>query len=601
MFTHLRENLNLNGSWKFCPDPMQRCRRQKWWRNPSRKNEIFPCWDEEGLWDIQVPGTWKTQFTELKWYDGHANYLKNFEFTGNLDGKEAFLCFDGVVYEAEIYLNGLYVGKHEWGYSPFQFRVTDYLRQNNQLFVLVDNHLRPDRVPGEIFDWNNDGGIIGGVKLVIVPAVHVANFRTYTTLDGDWVELNFELELGSLDLAATREAAVRIPELGLEQKLELKVGEKRRCTFRIPRERITLWSPETPKLYPVEIATEEETLRDQIGFREIRTRGQDILLNGEKIRLYGICTHAEFPETGRTATEEGVKLLIAKAKALGVNFLRCAHYPYSELWGRELDRAGLLWWEEVPAYWLGAMREPNMTRKAMGMMAETIRRDWNRASLIFWSVSNECCWRNPDNHDDNNYYYWIHQVQQVRELDPSRLISCAEASNHASINSNWNPQANDEFVTDYHEQWIGMHAPEWYEMFDVLAANLYLNNGEDAMSAYSNFVRMCRPYNKPMILSEFGSMSLKGAQVPDDELGSEVRHARLLHDTYEVLKQLPEISGYCPWCLADIRVPIHWRWYIQGKGLFRYGVYDEHYEPKLAAAELTRCIADMKERFPRGQ
>ncbi len=597
MFTYGRDGMDLNGTWKFCPDPMQRCRRQKWWRNPSKRDEIFPCWDEEGLWEIQVPGTWKTQFPELKWYDGHADYMKNFDFDGDLEGKEAYLCFDGVVYESEIYLNGLFVGKHEWGYSAFRFRVTEYLRKHNQLFVLVDNHLRADRVPGEIFDWNNDGGIINGVKLVVVPAVHVENFRTWTHLDGDVAELNFEMELASLDAAATRDVSVRIPELGLSGECRMRVGEKAVVTFRRNRKEMTLWSTENPKLYAVEVVTKEETLRDEIGFREIKTCGRDILLNGEKIRLYGICTHSEFPGTGRTATEEGVLQLIDHAKKLGLNFLRCAHYPYAEMFGRAMDRAGMLWWEEVPAYWLFAMREPNMTRKAMGMMEDTVRRDWNRASLIFWSVSNECCWRNPDNHDEHNYSYWISQVKRVRELDPSRLISCAEASNHTSINSNWSPRANDEFVTDYHEQWVAMHSTEWYHLFDVLSANLYLNNGDDAQGAYSNFVRMCKPYNKPLVLSEFGSMSLLGAQVPEDQLGSEERHAKLLRDTYEVLKGLPEISGYCPWCLTDIRVPIHWRWYIQGKGMFRYGAYDECYRPKKAAAELTRSVAMLKKHF----
>ena len=155
MFTYNRKLLDLNGSWNFCPDPMQRCRRQKWWSKKPGENDMFPCWDENGLWKIQVPGTWKTQFEELKWYDGHAVYMKDFSVYEDLSGKDAFLCFDGIVYEAEIYLNGHFVGRHEWGYSPFQYRVTEFLKENNRLFVLVDNHLRADRVPGEIFDWNN--------------------------------------------------------------------------------------------------------------------------------------------------------------------------------------------------------------------------------------------------------------------------------------------------------------------------------------------------------------------------------------------------------------------------------------------------------------
>ena len=61
---HLEENL--------------RCRRQQWWKKPPILNSVFPCWDPEGLWDIQVPGTWKTQFQEKKWYNGRAVYFKEF-------------------------------------------------------------------------------------------------------------------------------------------------------------------------------------------------------------------------------------------------------------------------------------------------------------------------------------------------------------------------------------------------------------------------------------------------------------------------------------------------------------------------------------------
>ena len=92
-------------------------------------------------------------------------------------------------------------------------------------------------------------------------------------------------------------------------------------------------------------------------------------------------------------------------------------------------------------------------------------------------------------------------------------------------------------------------------------------------------------------------MSLRGAAVADDVLGSEVRHAALLREAYQVFAGLPELTGYCPWCLVDIRVPIHWRWYNQGKGLFRYGLLDEHWEKKLAFDAVKEAIAELKERF----
>jgi beta-glucuronidase len=600
MFTHGRKEIDLNGKWKFCPDPMQRCRRQKWWRNPSVENSVFPCWDRDGLWDIEVPGTWKTQFEELKWYDGHAVYMKEFSAEKPSEGEEVFLVFDGVVYESEIYLNGQYVEKHEWGYSAFSIRVTELIAEYNQLFVLVDNHLKPDRVPGEIFDWNNDGGIINPVKLITVPVTHVKNFRTETKITADEsVEIDFYLEIASRDMNAIQEVKVRIPELDLEQNISAQVGKASVVSFNIAASEIDLWCPETPKLYDIHIITDKEIVKDEIGFREIKTAGTDILLNGEPIRLYGVSTHSEFKNTGRTATADGIAEMIKAAKDLGVNFLRCAHYPYSEEFGRAMDKAGIMWWEEVPAYWLVNMHEECQTRQACGMMEETVRRDWNRASLIIWSISNECCYRNPENFDDNNYAYWFKVVPLVKGLDPSRLVSCAEAGNMISINPIWNPDNADEFDRniDNADMWRPGHSDEWYDLVDIFAANIYVGNPGEAEPAYTRFVNMLKKYNKPLMLSEFGSMSLKGSIADSETLGSEKRHSAIIKEAYEVFKKLPDLTGYCPWCLTDVRVPIHWRWYNEGKGVFRYGFMDENWKKKEVYNTLKTAISNLRSFF----
>ena len=142
MFTHKRRPIDLNGTWKFNPDPYMRCKQQSWWTGEGPDDAFFPCFNMEGLWDIQVPGTWKCQFEELKWYDGDVNYVKESEVAEIPEDHEAFLCFDGVIYSCNVYLNGEHVGDHDWGYSPFQLRVTDQLKEQNRLFVLDYNEKR---------------------------------------------------------------------------------------------------------------------------------------------------------------------------------------------------------------------------------------------------------------------------------------------------------------------------------------------------------------------------------------------------------------------------------------------------------------------------
>ncbi len=595
MFTHNRPGIDLNGSWKFCPDPMLRSRQQKWWLNRPRKNTTFPCWDVEGLWDIQVPGTWKTQFEELKWYDGLAVYYREFpnEFPKE-ENEEWFLCFDGIVYEAEVYLNGLLAGQHEYGYSPFHLRVTDAIRQHNQLFVLVDNTLSENRVPGIRFDWNNDGGIINSVKLIRVPRNYINNFKVETSLSENFVNIDVSVELASADNSATEMVTVDIPGLGLKKRLEVKAGREQMFEFSLERSNIILWNTEEPKLYKIELSTRHEKISDDVGFREIRTKNRRILLNGNPIRLYGVGVHSEFKGSGRTATVAGIREMVSRAKDLGVNFLRCAHYPYAEIFGREMDKAGLLWWEEVPAYWLENMGEDHQIRKACGMMRETIKRDWNRASLIFWSVSNECCYRDPDNFRKNNYKYWFTVVPMVKELDSSRLVTCAEAHNMMASKPVWNPDQADEFrPVGGNEIITNGHPCGWYHLFDVLAGNMYQDIGK-SKPAYTQYVSMLKKFNKPIMLSEFGARSLQGAVDDENSYGSENRHCRIICEAYQAFAELPELTGYCPWCLVDIRTPIQWRWFNQGKGLFRYGFLDENWQPKKVYSTLKQKIKSLK-------
>jgi len=99
------------------------------------------------------------------------------------------------------------------------------------------------------------------------------------------------------------------------------------------------------------------------------------------------------------------------------------------------------------------------------------------------------------------------------------------------------------------------------------------------------------------MLSEFGSMSLRGSDAPDDQLGSEARHALMIEEAYASFPSLPQLKGYSPWVLTDGRAPIHWRWYNQGTGLYRYGFLDEKWQPKKAHTSLKECVRQLREEW----
>ena len=582
MYTQRERTVDLNGAWKFAPDLMKRGIRQQWWKNTREAFQAFPCWDMAGLWDVEVPSAWNCAFAELKYYEGHGVYVRDFSCPELGEDEEAYLCFDGAVYAAEVWLNGVWVGKHEVGYSPWQMRVTPLLQAQNRVMVYVENIRRDDRVPGEIFDWWNDGGLIRPVSLVMVPGWHVKNFAVRTTVDETEVRVEVEVEVECRDRSAAREVEVSWPELGVSDTMYVAPEQPNCVEFSLPREDVELWAPGRARLYAVEVRTEGETVRDRVGLREVRTQGRDILLNGERVELWGACVHAEFKERGRSDSPELLDEFFALVRDMGGNFLRCAHYPYSEAFVRRADEEGVLLWEEVPAYWQGRINEPAIKALAFQMLREMIDRDKNRACVIIWSVSNECEWKNPEG-DDGNYHYGIEAAALVRSLDATRLVSSAEA--YVIMGKNpWDPAQGDvfEYGGAAKRHWRGSLPEEYYAAMDILAMNNYVGafGTETPVEDLGDALRYWKRYNKPVLVSEFGCLSKLGDAREDLSVGGERRHVEIARRAYAVLEGEPWVAGASIWNLIDMRTPLHWQDFSDGLAIARYGLVDEQWRKK---------------------
>ena len=133
-----------------------------------------------------------------------------------------------------------------------------------------------------------------------------------------------------------------------------------------------------------------DKVHDAIGFRTIETHGTQILLNGKPIFLRGISLHEEAPiRGGRAFSQKDAETLLGWAHELGCNFVRLTHYPHSENMTRLADRMGLMVWSEIPVYWDIDWENPATLQNAENQLHEMIARDHNRASVVFWSLSNE--------------------------------------------------------------------------------------------------------------------------------------------------------------------------------------------------------------------
>src|SRR5690606_39210168 len=268
-------------------------------------------------------------------------------------------------------------------FTPFQIEITNIAKaRDNFLAVEVNNTRTEDAIPAMAFDWWNYGGITRDVFLVRTPHVFIDDY--FIQLDkykADQIEARIKLSEKKANVSVT----VEIPELKIRQ--ELKTDQNGRAKGSFQAKKLQRWSPKTPKLYTIIVSSENDNIEEEIGFRNIWVKGEDIYLNDEPIFLKSISFHEEIPQRkGRAFSEADAVMLLSEAKALGCNLIRLAHYPQNEYTVRLAEKMGLLLWEEIPV-WQGIDFENQETKeKAGSMIREMIARDKNRCSLSICGV-----------------------------------------------------------------------------------------------------------------------------------------------------------------------------------------------------------------------
>ena len=434
-----RETTSLNGYWKYIVDPYEngfynyRYEPFEEQKNPG-KGAFFTNSKRESKSDlveynfdkmdsILVPGDWNTQKEKLFYYEGTVWFKKSFDYSKSKNTNRVFVYFEASNYQTDVYLNGKKLGQHIGGFTPFNFEVTKLLKEkDNFLVVKVDNKRKKDAVPTLNTDWWNYGGITRDVKLIETTETFVEDY--FIQLDPN----NNKRIIGELTLNGKniklKEVDINIPELGIKKRF--KTDENGKFTIDITSKNIKYWSLENPYLYNVIITTKEDKITDQIGFRTIKTKGSQILLNDQPVFLKGISIHEESPlNGGRGHSIEDAKQLLKWAQDLGCNYVRLAHYPHNEHMIRLADKMGILVWEENPVYWTISWENAQTFLNARNQLSEVIDRDKNRASVIIWSMANET----PTSDARNSFLNKL--ASFTREKDPTRLISAAlEQSNY---------------------------------------------------------------------------------------------------------------------------------------------------------------------------
>ena len=611
-FIDSRDAVSLNGTWNLIVDPMGVGNPGGFFggwasaRTPANDWTLME-YSYQSSRQVRVPGDFNTQFEDLFFYRDGVWYQRFFDAKPE-SGKRYHLWFGGSNYETTVFLNGEPVTHLKGGYVPFSVDMTDELLSGeNDLVVRVNNRLGEDTVPTARTDWWPYGGLVRDVMLVETPEQYLLNAKFDLSKNKQGIEGSIQ----GRGFKSGETVQVSVPALNVN--VSAKFDSQGKAEWRASA-KPALWSPESPVLYDVVIAAGDDRLVDRVGFRTIETKGTMILLNGEPIRFKGISTHEEpIGREGAAYSRADMAALFSEAKALGVNFIRAAHYPYNRYAAQLADEMGLLLWEEAPVYWNIQWENPETLAIARDQLSRLIQRDWNRASVVVWSVANETPYSKP------RMKFLGQLIDDVRGLDDSRLVSAAllgdmrrelkEAGLHLAaygVTQDWvSAEEREKFqkILDA----AGDHAPAsdagfnlviddpLGELVDIVSYNEYFGwyyargiapaLGVDEktirklMFQFMPHVTIGSAFDKPMHISEFGAGAKAGKR--GDGVWTEDYQAEVYRAQTTMLANSPQVQGMTPWILKDFRAMLRSLPGIQDYRN-RKGLIDENGRRKLA-------------------
>lgn len=575
---------------------------------------------------LSVPGDWNTQDDRLFRYRGTVWYARNLQLQKKTD-QRYFLHFDGVNYDASIYVNGQALGQHIGGYTAFNIEATDALIDGENLIVVrvnatLDNTTIPTKVTSDFFKY---GGITRDVHLVATAETFIQNYSLSLQdhLTGNvsgWVQLDGPK-------AANADVTLTIAEANVSVTTRTDASGLAPLNFRADLE---LWSPAFPKRYDVHFRSGTASINDQIGFRTIARQGEKILLNGAPIFLRGISMHDEsYLKPGVAFDKADAREQLGLIKELNGNFVRLSHYPHNEHTLHMADELGLLVWSEIPIVSLIDWDNPKSLEVAKNQIRDNIRRDRNRAAIIMWSIGNETMPQSPERlaflkalaetvreEDGRNRLIAAALVGDVRHefLEVSKRLA-ADMVQSDNIPADVKPHLNGMLthmgVTDpaslNNSEVEVMLRDKLGEIVDVIGYNEYFGwyyssflgpqfpvdekTVRDFMFPLMKDIRFRNAFGKPMIISEFGGGAKYGKRSDRAVLWSEEYQAKIYRYQLDMLARSRAIQGMSPWILKDFRSSLRNLNGIQDI-YNRKGIVSEKGEKKLAFKILQNHYAE---------
>lgn len=322
-------------------------------------------------------------------------YRKVIEIPESDLGKKIYVTFDGIFRDADVFMNGFFLGNEPSGYLEQQYDVTDYLNYGGENYLVV-------RVDASMEEgWFYEGaGIYRHVWLEKKMPLHFANHGVWINpqkIDGNWVvQMQTKVENNSRE---GRKFSINYTikdaegSVVLSEKTDVLALEAGATTTEMSalslKKAPQLWGLENPYLYTMEasIVCEEhghtaDTFSDTFGFRTVEwDPNKGFFLNGESIKLVGSNNHQDHAGVGAAMPDSLQEWRIRQLQKMGNNIYRASHNPMTPELLDVCDRLGMLVIDETR---LMGINDYHLTQ-----LERMVRRDRNHPSIILWSLGNE--------------------------------------------------------------------------------------------------------------------------------------------------------------------------------------------------------------------
>jgi beta-galactosidase len=451
---------------------------------------------------------------------GIAWYRKNFTVKEEDKDKIAYLQFDGVYMNSDVWLNGKHLGFHPNGYTPFYYDITSFLNPAGQTNV-VAVRVRNDGLNSR---WYSGSGIDRHVWLTIVNPVHIdvsgGLYITTPAVSENSADVKIATTLvntGSIDKNIILQTQLFDPSGNLagtaKSNSALTPGQTLELIQIVPVNKPSLWSIDDPNLYKasVSVLIDEKEVDNQetlFGIRSIKIDVQNgLTINGKSVDMIGGCYHHDNGPLGSASIDRAEERKIEVLKKYGFNAIRTSHNPPSPALLDACDRLGMVVIDEIFDMW-------EVPKKAKDYhlyfkewwqrdVDSWIKRDRNHPSVILWSIGNEI----REAADTSGYRIATNLTSEVRRFDPTRAVTEAMVGGGGGSptgRSRW-----DDFETHL-------------KLLDVVGYNYAYSRYETDHVKYPDRIMVGTETNPPFAL-----------------------------ENYELVKKLPYVIGYFVWTATD--------------------------------------------------